>query len=107
MAKDVVPTILHKPFWGTCSTTDADSGSIVKPCHIYFLRTFHLMTSTVDSHTFLEEHPSVGAFLSCSKDNDIMTHGKCRNIRHAVGHLPADSIEVAEDGRQRDMCSIM
>ena len=61
------------------------------------------MASAIHPLAFLEQHTSVGAFLSGNKNNHIMAHSKSRNVRHTVSHLTADCVETTEDGRLGDV----
>ena len=103
MREDVVAAFLHEPFRSTCGSTDTYCPCPVKPCHVYFLRAFNLMASAIHPLAFLEQHTSVGAFLSGNKNNHIMAHSKSRNVRHTVSHLTADCVETTEDGRLGDV----
>lgn len=52
---------------------------------------------------FVIERVPVGAFLSADKKNHVVACRKIPDMRHAVGHLPADGIVVPEGGTGRNM----
>mgnify|MGYP007070224369 CR=1 FL=1 len=62
-----------------------------------------MVTVAVHPPAFLEEHLSVAALPSRHKEDEVMTSGKSRDVRHAVRHLSADSIEALEGCCWRDV----
>lgn len=51
----------------------------------------------------VEEYPPVAAFLATDKENDVVARGELADVRHAVGHLPADGVVVFESSVGADV----
>ena len=57
----------------------------------------------IDAQTLVEQHLAVGALASADEEDEIMTGGKLRDVRHSVGYRTADGVEGAEGGFRRDV----
>ena len=51
----------------------------------------------------MEEDLTIRTLTACHEENQVMTGSKGRDVRHAIGHLSADSIKTLELSIRGDM----
>ena len=99
----MVATFFHQPFGGTGCPTDTYRLGIGKPIEVYLLGIFHMITVGVYGFTLVIEHLSIAALSPTHKNDHIMLGCKARNVGHTVGHLSANGVETAKNGRGTDV----
>ena len=98
-----VTALLHQPLGGGGGTADAYRLDVLQPLAPYLLRAFYQMGVGVDTQTLVEEHLAITTLASADEEDQVVTGGKLRDIRHAVGDGATDGVETLEGGLRGDM----
>ena len=73
-----------------------------KPTEVDFTLITNQIAQPIHLVTFFKEYAAVAALAARHEKYEMVARGKLGNVRHAVGHLAADGVEVAELGRWLD-----
>lgn len=93
----------HQPLGSGGRSADTDGACVPEQGAVYFLRLVYLIRVGIDLLAFLKQNLSVGTFMSADEEDQVVGGREPADVRHAVGHLPADGIEILERGGRRDV----
>ena len=93
---DGVAALLHEPTGGAGGTADANGVDAVEPFWLDLTGVFDEMAVGIHPQTLVKEYLAVRTFTTADEENQVVLRGEGRDIRHAVGYRPADSIETLE-----------
>lgn len=71
---------------------------ILQQVAVYFLRLVDEVGVGVYLFTFLKQDFPIGAFAAANEENEIVCCRKFTDVRHTVGYLPANGVEVFKGG---------
>ena len=72
---------------------------ILQQVAVYFLRLVDEVGVGVYLFTFLKQDFPIGAFAAANEENEIVCCRKFTDVRHTVGYLPANGVEVFKGAR--------
>lgn len=92
--------MFHEPFGSRRCTAYSYASSPIKPFRLQGCRRVNEISPRVNLPAGFVEHTPVAALETAHKNNHVMAGGKGTYVRQAVGHLPANGVEISERGRR-------